>query len=112
VQYRMHESIMRFSSEQFYDGELIADVSVKSHRLCDLPHVTHNESTEKILEFWDTAGAEWSEELEPDGESKRNPKEAKWVVEQVQELLDAGLRAEEIAVIAPYAAQVRFLRNR
>ncbi len=112
VQYRMHESIMRFSSRQFYDDELIADASVKSHRLCDLKHVEQNESTEKVIEFWDTAGAEWSEELEPDGESKRNPAEAKWVVNQVQELLDAGLRADEIAVIAPYAAQVRFLRNR
>jgi len=112
VQYRMHESIMHFSSQQFYEGELIADASVKSHRLSDLKHVEHNDATEKVLEFWDTAGAEWSEELEPDGESKRNPREAKWVIDQVQQLLESGLRAEEIAVIAPYAAQVRFLRNR
>ncbi|MEZ6134018.1 MAG: AAA domain-containing protein [Pirellulaceae bacterium] len=112
VQYRMHESIMRFSSEQFYDGELVADASVKSHRLCDVPGVATNEMTDKVLEFWDTAGAEWHEEIEPDGESRRNPREARWVVDQVQHLLDAGLAAEKIAVIAPYAAQVRLLRNR
>ncbi|TWT75482.1 ATP-dependent RecD-like DNA helicase [Posidoniimonas polymericola] len=111
VQYRMHESIMRFSSEHFYNGELVADVSVKQHTLADiLPTDTAEE--QPILEFWDTAGAGWDEELEPDGESKRNPKEAGWVVTQVKQLLDAGLEAEQIAVIAPYAAQVRLLRNR
>ncbi len=65
-----------------------------------------------MIEFWDTAGAEWVEELEPDSESKRNPREARWVVEQVQRLLEAGLAAGQIAVIAPYAAQVRLLKNR
>ena len=39
VQYRMHESIMNFSSNAFYDGKLIADVSINRHRLCDLPDV-------------------------------------------------------------------------
>ena len=65
-----------------------------------------------VLEYWDTAGAEWNEELERDGQSKCNPKEAEWVVRQVQEFLEAGLLPEQIAVIAPYAAQVRLLRNR
>lgn len=112
VQYRMNESIMQFSSQQFYDGELIADASIKSHRLCDLPSVETDEETEKVLEFWDTAGAGWDEELEPDGLSKRNPKEATWIVNQVRELTDRGVSAEEIAIIAPYAAQVRMLRDR
>lgn len=112
VQYRMNQAIMNFSSEQFYDGELVADHSVKEHRLCELPHVDLDESEDRILEFWDTAGAEWYDEKEPDGESKRNPKEARWVVEQVRDLLELGVEPEEIAVIAPYAAQVRFLKNR
>ncbi len=116
VQYRMNEKLMRFSSDQFYDNELIADASVKSHTLGDLPGVSleadADEAEHPILEFWDTAGAGWDEELEPDGESKRNPKEAGWVVNQVQHFLELGVEASQIAVIAPYAAQVRLLRNR
>lgn len=112
VQYRMHDAIMRFSSDRFYDSELIADASVSGHRLGDLPDVTHDPDEEPIIEFWDTAGAGWDEELEPDGMSKRNPREAGWVVDQVRQFLDAGVAATEIAVIAPYAAQVRLLRNR
>lgn len=116
VQYRMHEKLMRFSSDQFYGGELVADASVKSHTLADLPSVDSDlgeDGAERpILEFWDTAGAGWDEELEPDGESKRNPKEAAWVVDQVQQFLETGVEASQIAVIAPYAAQVRLLRNR
>ncbi|MEO0716857.1 MAG: AAA domain-containing protein, partial [Planctomycetota bacterium] len=112
VQYRMNETIMRFSSDRFYDDELVADASVRSHRLKDLPAVQFASDEEPILEFWDTAGAGWDEELEPDGLSKRNPREAGWVVDQVRRFLDAGVPSTEIAVIAPYAAQVRLLRNR
>ncbi|QDT01900.1 RecBCD enzyme subunit RecD [Rubripirellula lacrimiformis] len=112
VQYRMNESIMRFSSDTFYDGTLIADASVKSHRLCDLKGVDTLPMTESTLAFIDTAGAEYDEELEPDGESKRNPKEAHLVVQLVRDLFESGVCANQIAVIAPYAAQVRLIRNR
>ena len=112
VQYRMHESIMDFSSQQFYAGELVADVSVRDHWLPDLEGVDEDDVTSPILEFWDTAGAGWDEELEKDGLSKRNPKEANWVVTQVRKLLDSGVAPDQIAVIAPYAAQVRLIRNR
>ncbi|TWU58919.1 RecBCD enzyme subunit RecD [Rubripirellula tenax] len=112
VQYRMHESIMRFSSDMFYDESLVADASVKSHLLCDLKGVDTTPLTETPLMFIDTAGAEYDEQLEPDGESKMNPKEANLVIQLVRELFQAGVCANQIAVIAPYAAQVRLLRNR
>ena len=91
VQYRMHQSIMRFSSDVFYEGSLIADASVKSHRLCDLPEVIENPLTSDPMEFIDTAGAEFDEQVDPDGESKFNPKEANLVVRLVRDLLDAGV---------------------
>ncbi|MEM8736732.1 MAG: AAA domain-containing protein, partial [Planctomycetota bacterium] len=112
VQYRMHESIMQFSSQQFYDNQLVADVSVKAHQLHDLKQVEPDEVTAQTIEYWDTAGAEWDEEIEPDGLSKRNPKEATWIVDQVRELMDRGVKPSQIAIIAPYAAQVRMLRDR
>lgn len=111
VQYRMHESIMEFSSKEFYEGELIADHSVKHHRLCDLTGVDELPLTSEPLELIDTAGAGFEEQLEPDGESKLNAGEARVVSELVQKLVDAGLAAESIAIIAPYAAQVRLLRS-
>ena len=112
VQYRMNESIMRFSSDVFYDGSLIADVSVKQHRLCDLPDVVTEPLTELPVEYIDTAGAEFEEQVEADGESKLNPKEANLVIRYVGDLIEAGVSPEEIGVIAPYAAQVRLLRGR
>lgn len=112
VQYRMNRSIMDFSSREFYDGSLLADASVADHRLCDLPGVEPSEMTETPLMFVDTAGANLNEELERDGASKLNPGEAKLVVRFATELIDAGVDPDQIAIIAPYAAQVRWLRNR
>ncbi len=112
VQYRMHESIMEFSSAEFYEGDLEADPSVRSHLLADLPGVADAPLTQSPLEFLDTAGAGFDEELEPDGESRLNRQEAELVRRKVQELMDGGVAAGDVAVIAPYAAQVRLLRER
>jgi ATP-dependent RNA/DNA helicase IGHMBP2 len=111
VQYRMHDAIMGFSSAEFYESSLVADPSVAGHLLADLPHVVPGPLTSAPLELIDTAGAGYDEELEPDGESRRNPAEAELVGRRVQALLDAEVAAGEIAVIAPYAAQVRLLRE-
>jgi ATP-dependent RNA/DNA helicase IGHMBP2 len=111
VQYRMHEAIMGFSSAEFYEGTLVADESVRSHRLCDLPGVRAEPLTEAPLQFIDTAGAGYDEEPEPGGESRLNPREAGLVARKVQALLAAGVAPGDVAVIAPYAAQVRRLRD-
>jgi ATP-dependent RNA/DNA helicase IGHMBP2 len=111
VQYRMHEAIMAFPSRQFYDGTLRAGPSVATHRLCDLPGVESNALTESPVQFIDTAGAGYDEEREPDGESRLNPQEAALVARKVRALLAAGVAPEAVAVIAPYAAQVRRLRE-
>jgi superfamily I DNA and/or RNA helicase len=111
VQYRMHTAIMGFSSREFYDGGLMADASVAEHRLCDLTGVRGGPLTEQPVEFIDTAGAGFEEELEPDGESRLNPREADLVARKVRALLEAAVTAADIAVIAPYAAQVRRLRE-
>lgn len=111
VQYRMHEAIMRFSSGEFYDGELTAHASVAGHLLQDLPGVRAEPLTALPVQFIDTAGAGYDERPEPEGESRCNPQEARLVAAKVRALLDAGVQAEQLAVIAPYAAQVRLLRE-
>ncbi|HET6878860.1 MAG TPA: AAA domain-containing protein [Pirellulales bacterium] len=112
IQYRMHESIMRFSSDEFYEGQLVADAQVAGHRLCDLPGMETNDLTQTPLEFIDTAGAGYDEEQEPDGESRLNPQEGGLVMRKVNALMQAGLPGDALAVITPYAAQARWLRER
>jgi hypothetical protein len=111
VQYRMHAAIMGFSSAEFYGDELIADESVIGHRLCDLPGVAAGPLTESPVQFIDTAGASYDEDLEEDTESRLNRQEAALAARKVRELLEAGLSPQQVAVIAPYRAQVRLLRD-
>jgi len=111
IQYRMHEQIMQFSSKRFYDGSLKSDSSVASHSLADLPDFRAEHLAREPAQFYDTAGAGWEEELEPEGLSKRNPEEGRLILKKAAELYAAGLPAKDIAVIAPYAAQVRWLRD-
>ncbi len=112
VQYRMHTEIMEFSSQEFYNGALTAHPSVKEQLLQDLPGVTANELTGSAIHFIDTAGANYDESVETRGESRFNPAEALLVFHKVQALMEAGLAASEIAIISPYSAQVRLLRER
>ena len=111
VQYRMHEQIMQFSSKHFYDGSLKSDASVASHSLTDLPDFRVEHLAREPAQFYDAAGAGWEEELEPEGLSKRNPEEGRLILKKATELYAAGLSAKDIAVVAPYAAQVRWLRD-
>ena len=46
VQHRMNAAIMGFSNAEFYNGELVAHESVAAHRLCDLPNVRSEPTTE------------------------------------------------------------------
>jgi superfamily I DNA and/or RNA helicase len=112
VQYRMHEAIMAFSARWFYRDDLRADSTVARHLLSELPGVTANDLTDCPLHFVDTAGASFEEESEADGDSKFNLQEAALVARHVERLLTAGVSAADVAVIAPYAAQVRLLRER
>lgn len=112
IQYRMHQQIMKFSSMTFYDDSLVADASVRGHLLSEIPRLDNIPMTNEPLMFIDTAGKGWEETMEEEGDSKFNPGEANLVLMLVEQLVDAGLPAEDIAVIAPYAAQVRLLRDR
>ena len=111
-QYRMHEQIMGFSSQMFYDNQLIADESVREHTLADLPGVARNADTTRALLFIDTAGKGFEEQLEEGSQSRYNPEEAQLVLEELRRLLAAGVPPGQIAVISPYSAQVRWLASR
>jgi superfamily I DNA and/or RNA helicase len=107
----MHNDIMSFSSDVFYENSLQADESVRAALLADLPAVTFSPLTACPVDFIDTAGASYDEEQEPNGDSRFNPLEAELVVKKVNALIEAGVSPNMIAVISPYSAQVRLLRE-
>lgn len=115
VQYRMHETIMGFSSASFYEGQLQAHASVAQHSLSDLLRDVGEQASRLQLNdpfiFVDTAGAGFEEEQASEGGSRANPKEAQLLLAEVEKLLGVGLAPEAIGVISPYAAQVRLLRE-
>jgi ATP-dependent RNA/DNA helicase IGHMBP2 len=109
LQYRMHEDIMRFSSDAFYEGALTAADANKGHLLKDLPLVSEHELTEKPVIFIDTAGLGYDEVFEDGTFSRYNPGEAQVVIRQIKDLTAQGVNAENIAVISPYQAQVKWI---
>ena len=111
VQYRMHEAIMTFSSKRFYEGKLIADESVRGHLACELEGVEATDLTSVPLAYVDTAGSGFAEAWNELLESRENAGEAALAVRLMERLLAAGMKPKDIALLAPYVAQVKLLRS-
>lgn len=111
-QYRMHGTIMAWSSREMYGDRMRAGRAVATHTLAELPGVAATEDTLSPLLLVDTAGCGASEDGEGAGEgsnvgsSKANAAEAQLLVAYVQRLVAAGVDPAEIGVITPYNAQV------
>ncbi|KAM7109002.1 DNA-binding protein SMUBP-2 [Ciconia maguari] len=111
VQYRMHQAIMQWASSEMYSGRLTAHPSVAQHLLKDLPGVTSTEETTIPLLLIDTAGCGLFELEVEDEQSKGNPGEVQLAGLHIQALVEAGVKAQDIAVVAPYNLQVDMLRE-
>ncbi|KAF8062300.1 P-loop containing nucleoside triphosphate hydrolase protein [Lyophyllum atratum] len=119
IQYRMHSQICAFPSKVLYSSKLTSYTSVEGHLLQDLPN-THADTEDDEKEmlatpvvFFDTAGCEYFERLEGDGDegSRCNENEATVVKNWVEKLVEVGLTPDQIAVITPYQAQVTLLSS-
>lgn len=121
TQYRMHEAIMRFPSDELYEGKLVAAEAVRARLLKDLPYeVEANDETSEPLIFIDTQGGDFPEKADEEdeesskksvkaslfGDSKSNEMEAMLVRQHVKALVETGVKPEDIAVVTPYNAQV------
>ncbi|KAI0826200.1 P-loop containing nucleoside triphosphate hydrolase protein [Irpex lacteus] len=119
VQYRMHAQIAAFPSKIMYHNKLTSHESVKEHLLRDLPNAkASSEDEEKELlgtpvAFYDTAGCEYFERMDGDGDegSKCNENEAMVVKNFIEQLTSVGVLASQIAIITPYQAQVSLLTS-
>ncbi|XP_028287550.1 DNA-binding protein SMUBP-2 [Parambassis ranga] len=112
VQYRMNSAIMDWASKEMYQGRLTAHSSVETHLLKDLAGVSSVEETSVPLLLIDTAGCGLSEMEDTDEQSKGNQGEVEIVELHIKALIEAGLKARDIAVIAPYNLQVDLLRQK
>ena len=107
VQYRMKAEIMGFSNEYFYQGKLQAAENTKQHFF----------EYEAILEWIDTAGAAYTDRQEEESLSTFNPEETLFACKYLNELIKRiGISTFKengwtIGLIAPYSAQVRYLRS-
>lgn len=110
IQYRMHEDIMRFSSDWFYHNLMIAAPEVQHRSILDLD----------LPMMWvtpPTAPEGTESEAESSGFSLSNPAEARLTLLTLQayfeligrqRILDERL---DVGIISPYRAQVQLLRQ-
>ncbi|MBO9732088.1 MAG: AAA family ATPase [Chitinophaga sp.] len=105
-QYRMHETIMGYSSGIFYGDKLKAHASVAHHLLFN---------NDNPLSFVDTAGCGFDEKSE--GTSTTNPEEAVFLFRHLTMLvteLSTHYQPKDfptVAVISPYKQQIQLLKE-
>lgn len=107
VQYRMHPQISQFPGKEFYQGRLTDGQTVVG----ETKRPYHAFGVFGPLAFFDVVGVE---KVPHGSASIVNEEEAQFVLHLYRELVSAGpeLRhTASVAVISPYKAQVKLLRN-
>jgi superfamily I DNA and/or RNA helicase len=107
TQYRMHEVIMGFSNQQFYENKLIADLSVRHTNLFQ------KNGNNLPLEFIDTAGCGFLEIENIEYKSRYNPDEYKILREHLYQLIENASEDDmpSIGIISPYREQVIYIQQ-
>jgi superfamily I DNA and/or RNA helicase len=117
MQYRMHAQIMGFSSMKFYGGQLVPHPSV---RQAGLEAYDLRFAPDLPVEFIDTAGSGFMEVAIPESRSTANPEEAHLLLKRLAQLLSPHDPTKQdidqhtpltIGVIAPYRAQINYLKD-
>ena len=132
TQYRMNDLISTWSSDEFYEGKLLADASVSKHQVIDLEtwNLQSENAEDQITHPFtmiDTAGGDCEEGgpqfdernssvrhklgLTDIHASRHNKGEAEITVRVVEEFLQSGVPQKDIGVISPYSGQVELLRR-
>jgi len=105
TQYRMHPTIMEFSNQFFYDGQLKAAAAVQDHKV-GIPDLSP-------VVFIDTAGCGFGETLNPETKSRFNEGEGfilrEYFLQFIGKITTLELDIPSMAIIAPYREQARHL---
>ena len=108
IQYRMHDAIMRFSSDWFYHGELQSAPEVRHRSILDF---------DTPMTWVNTELSDAEEEFVERSFGRVNKAEAELTLQQLeayltkigkQRILDERI---DIGIISPYQAQVQYLRR-
>jgi len=108
-QYRMNKLIMGFSGSFFYKNQLIANTKVADWKIFD---------DDSPIEFIDTAGCGFYEQVNTETKSSFNPEEAELLIKHLgmylTDLEYKGLleKVDNIGIISPYSAQTIYLKSR
>ncbi len=119
MQYRMHEDIMRFSSDWFYHNMMVAAPEVKHRSILDLdlPMTWINSEELRVENEKFAAAADGEQRGAAANSSLSNPTEARLTLLALQayfELIGKERILEErldVGIISPYRAQVQLLRQ-
>lgn len=109
VQYRMHEDIMRFPSEWFYNHELEAAPEVRHRGILDF---------DTPMTWIDTSEMDFHEEFVGESFGRINKPEADLLLQELEAYIkrigESRVLDERIdfGLISPYKAQVQYLRGR
>ncbi len=106
-QYRMNSDIMRFSSRYFYNDKVRANNAVENWNMFD---------GDTAMEFIDTAGCGFFEQVDAETKSSFNPEESDILLKHFRQyisLLESNIlqREPSVGIISPYKAQVNLLQN-
>ena len=109
VQYRMHEAIMRFPSEWFYNGELEAAPEVRNRGILDF---------DTPMNWIDTSEMDFHEEFVGESFGRINKQEANLLLQELEAYISRIGKARildesiDFGLISPYKAQVQYLRSK
>ena len=124
VQYRMNDSIMKFSSDWFYHGEVESDGSVKHRSVLDYEHriewIDGNEMLQQVnqeLKEEDKLDIDFAEQFIGENHGRINKAEAELVLSTLNNYINKigqeRFLAErlDVGIISPYKVQTQYLRQ-
>lgn len=128
VQYRMNDTIMRFSSNWFYNGQVESDLSVRHRSILDLENpIQWIDGSEMLTEtnaeetniYTDDEPIEvdFKEEFIGENHGRINKAEAELVIATLKDYIDKiGKRhfldeRLDVGIISPYRVQTRYIRQ-
>ena len=124
VQYRMNDSIMKFSSDWFYHGEVESDGSVKHRSVLDYEHpiewIDGNEMLQQVnqeLKEEEKLDIDFAEQFIGENHGRINKEEAELVLSTLNNYINKigqeRFLAErlDVGIISPYKVQTQYLRQ-
>ncbi len=124
VQYRMNDSIMKFSSDWFYHGEVESDGSVKHRSVLDYEHpiewIDGNEMLQQVnqeLKEEEKLDIDFAEQFIGENHGRINKAEAELVLSTLNNYINKIGQERflterlDVGIISPYKVQTQYLRQ-